>query len=86
MGERVEGDQRTENLSKGIVKMVNKRIQLHHDQYLFLPAPSSHTIPEFPVGRLQLWSGLPFPSPGDLPDINNNNNNNNNIIITTTIH
>ena len=67
MGERVEGDQRTENLSKGIVKMVNKRIQLHHDQYLFPPAPSSHTIPEFPVGRLQLWRTQWHPTPVLLP-------------------
>ena len=38
-------------------------VQLCDSMDCSLPGPSVHGIP-----RQEYWSGLPFPSPGDLPD------------------
>ena len=62
----------------GVAIMVNKRVQnavklkvksLSHVQLFAIPWTIAYQAPlSMRFSRQEYWSGLPFPSPGDLPD------------------
>ena len=49
--------------------MRNKVKSLSHVQLFATPGTvASQTLPSMGFSRQEYWSGLPFPSPGDIPD------------------